>query len=116
MLQGSLILLFGLAATLQSAAADETPDDWARDLNNERFDSEAYHGQPWEEYRKAGFFPREPPRRVVLDGDIQSEILPTPTSGDDASTRTLAVHLMPRDPTYTFTCNPGANCYTYACS
>jgi hypothetical protein len=116
MLQSYYLFILTLAMVAHSAPRHQTPEEWAREQNDQRFNRDAYDGLPWEEYSKQGFSPRKPPRRLRLaDSDRQRAFRPTLTSDDFAPTRTHAMSLMRRAPQATFTCNPGANCYTFNC-
>jgi len=112
MLRKFLPFLSGFAAIPQCAVLSQILDDRAHMVNNERFDWEAYHDQPWEQYRMEGFSPRETERAVYSDFDTLNDV-PTPTIGDVIPTKTKGVHIMPRLPQYSFDC--GSDCYTFLC-
>jgi hypothetical protein len=115
-------LLFTLAGAMvaQSAPRDSTPEEWAREQNDQRFNREAYRGLPWEEYSKEGFFSRAPQSPVGLaDSDREDALPPTHTSDDFSPTRTYAMGLKRRAPqasasSGTFNCDSG-DCYTFLC-
>lgn len=116
MLQSYLPFILTLAAVAHSAPRDQTPEEWAREQNDQRFNQEAYHGLPWQEYSEQGFFPRELQRPLALaDSDKLDAFPPTLTSNDFAPTKTDARNLMRRGPQATFTCDPGSNCFTFTC-
>lgn len=110
------LFILTLAVVVYSTPGDQTPEEWARQQNDQRFNREAYDALPWEEYSKQGFFPRELPRRIRLaDSDRQDRSPPTFTSDDLTPTRTDPMGLMRRVPLGTFTCEVGSHCYTFTC-
>ncbi|KAH6871627.1 hypothetical protein B0T10DRAFT_260255 [Thelonectria olida] len=108
-----LFVLITLAVVAHSAPRDQTPEEWARQQNDQRFNQEAYHGLPWEEYSKQSFFPREQQHRFRLaDSDRQNAFLPTLASDDRAPTKTVPISLMRR--AFENGCGP-KNCFTFLC-
>lgn len=120
MLQIYFLFFPTFAKVAHSAPRDETPEEWARDQTNRRFEQEAHRGPPWEDYNKQGFFSRAPQSRLGLaESDRQNALPPTRTPHDLAPTRTYA-SLTRRAPQTsadlgTFTCIPGKDCYTFSC-
>jgi len=112
-----LLILITPAVGAHSTPRDQSPEEWARQQNDQRFNQEAYHGLPWEEYSKQGFFPREPQRRLRLaDSDRQNAFPPTLTSGDLAPTKTDPMSLMPRAFDGSGCSLDGTpNCFTFIC-
>jgi hypothetical protein len=120
MLQIYFLFFPTFAKVAHSAPRDETPEEWARDQTNRRFEQEAHRGPPWEDYNKQGFISRAPQSRLGLaESDRQNALPPTRTPHDLAPTRTYA-SLTRRAPQTsadlgTFTCIPGKDCYTFSC-
>ena len=114
-----LAFILTLAVVVNSASRPQTPEEWARQQNDKRFNDEAYHGLPWEEYSKQGFFPREPqvhPRQA--DSDARNALPPSVTSDDLKPTRTDSMGLIRRAPQGTLRCPEGGGgdeCFTFSC-
>ncbi|KAH6974551.1 hypothetical protein BKA56DRAFT_591490 [Ilyonectria sp. MPI-CAGE-AT-0026] len=116
-MQSYLLFILTLAVVAHAAHRDQTPEEWARQQNDDRFNREAYHILPWEEYSQEGFFPREPQRRLrQQDSYRQNAFNPTLTSDDLTPTRTDPMRLMPRA-SFRNGCrlDETSNCFTFIC-
>lgn len=116
-MQSYHLFILTLAVKVHSVPRNLSPEEWARQQNDQRFNQEAYHGLPWEKFSKQGFSPRESQRRLRLpNSNRQNALPPTLISDDLTPTKTDPMSLMRRELWDSSGCSDThSNCFTYSC-